>query len=139
MISEIKDKQAANKAAGQELQAKLDELRDQTAEAEAYQAALAEQRPHELDIRVAQQTSDSATGALGTDAIKHVVRAIPKKLALGKVAPASTADASGEYAVQYLATFINGKKVTEVDPLNFICIINGVDCLAAVRKALGKV
>ncbi|MBO5253156.1 MAG: peptidoglycan DD-metalloendopeptidase family protein [Clostridia bacterium] len=43
MISEIKDKQAANKAAGQELQAKLDELRDQTAEAEAYQAALAEQ------------------------------------------------------------------------------------------------
>ncbi len=103
------------------------------------QAALAEQRPHELDIRVAQQTSNSATGSLGTDAIKHVVRVIPKKLALGKVAPASTADASGEYAVQYLATFINGKKVTEVDPLNFICVINGVDSLAAVRKALGKV
>ena len=35
MISEIKDKQAANKAEGKELQAKLDELRDKTAEAEA--------------------------------------------------------------------------------------------------------
>lgn len=43
MISEIKDKQAANKAVGKELQAKLDELRDQTAEAEAYQATLVEQ------------------------------------------------------------------------------------------------
>ena len=43
MISEIKDKQAANKAEGKELQAKLDELRDKTAEAEAYQATLVEQ------------------------------------------------------------------------------------------------
>ena len=43
MISEIKDKQAANKEAGKALQAKLDELRGQTAEAEAYQAALVEQ------------------------------------------------------------------------------------------------
>ena len=102
------------------------------------QAALAEVRPHELDIRVAQQASDSSTGTIGTDAIKHIARVIPKKISPGKVAPASTADASGEYAVQYFASFINGRKVNEIDPLNFICIINGVDCLAAVRKALGK-
>ena len=35
-------------------------------------------------------------------------------------------------------TYINGKKVRELDPLNFICYINGVDYLAGVRAALGK-
>lgn len=102
------------------------------------QAALAEQRPHNLDIRVAQQGTDSTSGEISVDSIKHVVRATPKSLKYGKIAPAATADASGEYAVGYLATYINGAKVTEVDPLNFICIINGVDYLADVRKALGK-
>lgn len=33
---------------------------------------------------------------------------------------------------------MDGSKVTEIDPLNFICIINGKDYLKDVRKALGK-
>ena len=37
-----------------------------------------------------------------------------------------------------LVLYINGKKVRELDPLNFICYINGVDYLAGVRAALGK-
>jgi len=102
------------------------------------QAALAEQRPHNLDIRVAQQGTDSTSGELGVDAIKHIARVTPKSLKYGKIAPAATADASGEYAVSYLATYINGEKINEIDPLNFICIINGTDYLAEVRKALGK-
>ena len=59
-------------------------------------------------------------------------------LALGKVAAASTADVSGEYAVSYYAMYLDGSKVTEIDPLNFVCIINGKDYLKDVRKALGK-
>lgn len=102
------------------------------------QAKLAELRPHMLDLRVAQQRTDSSTGEISTDAVKHVVRVTPKKLGLGKLAPASTADASGEYAVSYFASYINGEKINEIDPLNFIAIINGVDYLADVRKALGK-
>lgn len=102
------------------------------------QARLAELRPHNLDLRVAQGTTDSSTGDIDVDSIKHVLRVTPKKLSLGKVAPASTADASGEYAVSYFASYINGEKINEIDPLNFICIINGVDYLARVRKALGK-
>ncbi len=102
------------------------------------QAALAEQRPHNLDIRSAQQGTDSTSGELTVDSIKHIVRCVPKSLKYGKIAPAATADASGEYAVSYLATYINGSKVNEIDPLNFVCIINGTDYLASVRKALGK-
>ena len=52
--------------------------------------------------------------------------------------PATPANGSGEYAVRYWATYLEGKKVRELDPLNFICYINGTDYLAAVRKALGK-
>ena len=38
----------------------------------------------------------------------------------------------------YFATYIDGAKVLEIDILNFIYFVNGVDYLADVRKALGK-
>ena len=46
--------------------------------------------------------------------------------------------ASGEYAVSYYALYLDGKKVVEIDQLNFIYYINGKDYLEDVRKALGK-
>lgn len=99
---------------------------------------LLEPRVHKLDLRVAQQQMNNRTSETELVNIKHIMRVKPKKTALGKVSAASTADVSGEYAVQYYAMYINGTKMTEVDPLNFICIINGHDYLEAVRKALGK-
>lgn len=70
--------------------------------------------------------------------VKHIAKVFPKKHAPGKLAPAAAADASGEYAVLYYATYINGERVLEIDPLNFIYYVNGTDYLADVRKALGK-
>lgn len=99
---------------------------------------LLEPRVHKIDLRVAQQQMDMRTSETEVTSLKHIMKVKPKKTTLGKVAAASTADVSGEYAVSYYAMYIDGKKVTEVDPLNFICIINGIDYLAAVRKALGK-
>ena len=99
---------------------------------------LLEPRTHKLDLRVAQQQMNNRTSETTITGVKHIMRVKPKKTALGKVAAASTADVSGEYATQYYAMYMNGEKVTEIDPLNFICIINGHDYLAEVRKALGK-
>lgn len=99
---------------------------------------LLEPRTHKLDLRVAQQQMNNRTSETTITGVKHIMRVKPKKTALGKVAAASTADVSGEYATQYYAMYMNGEKVTEIDPLNFICIINGYDYLADVRKALGK-
>ncbi len=99
---------------------------------------LTEPRNHQLDLRAAQQSWDSIAGKYVQSAVKHVVVVNPIKFAPGKLAPASSAEASGEYAVTYYATYINGEKVLEVDILNFIYFINGVDYLADVRKALGK-
>ena len=99
---------------------------------------LLEPRTHKLDLRVAQQQMNNRTSETTITGVKHIMRVKPKKTALGKVAAASTADVSGEYATQYYAMYMDGEKVTEVDPLNFICLINGYDYLADVRKALGK-
>lgn len=89
-------------------------------------------------MRAAQQSWDNSTGRYVQQAVKHVLVVSPKKFAPGKLAPASSAEASGEYPVTYYATYIDGKKVLEIDILNFIYYVNGVDYLEDVRKALGK-
>lgn len=99
---------------------------------------MSEPRRHNIDIRVANQVEDTVAGKILTESVKHVLVVIPKKDGGGKLAPASATDASGEYAVRYWATYVDGKKIREIDPMNSICIINGVDYLADVRKALGK-
>ena len=99
---------------------------------------LAEPRRHNIDLRIAQQDENTVKGAIETRSVKHVLAVIPKSTKGGTVAPASPTDGSGEYAVRYWSNYIDGKKVLEIDPLNFICYINGVDYLAPVRKALGK-
>lgn len=99
---------------------------------------LAEPRNHQLDLRAAQQSWDNIAGKYIQTAVKHVLIVSPTKFAPGKLAPASPAEASGEYSATYYATYIDNVKVLEIDILNFIYFVNGVDYLADVRKALGK-
>lgn len=100
--------------------------------------ALSEPRRHTLDLRVAQQHENPVDNSVEVKAEKHVMIVIPKSHNVGTVAPSSPANASGEYIVRYWATWLDGVKVREIDPLNFIYMVNGVDYLGKVRKALGK-
>ena len=50
----------------------------------------------------------------------------------------SAADTSGSFAVYYYAAYKDGKQLWEIDKRNMKCVINGVDYMAEVRKALGK-
>ena len=99
---------------------------------------LSEPRRHNVDLRIAQQVEDTVTGLISVQNIKHVLVVIPKSDKGGAIAPASPTDGSGEYTVRYWATYIDGKKVREIDPMNNVFYINGTDYLADVRKALGK-
>lgn len=99
---------------------------------------LAEPRIHNIDLRAAQQVRNTQTGIIETVKAKHVMRVVPKKFAPGKLAAASAADASGEYAVSSYTLYLDGKKAVEIDPLNFVYYINGTDYLETVRRALGK-
>lgn len=99
---------------------------------------MSELRRHSIDLRVANQYEDPVAGTVEARKEKHIFVVVPKSTKGGAIAPATPTSGSGEYAVRYWATYINGKKVRELDPLNFICYINGVDYLAGVRAALGK-
>lgn len=99
---------------------------------------LQEPRQHHIDLRAAQQQKDTVKGTTEVVSVKHILVVTPKKLNPGKVATATAAEVSGEYAVSYYATYINGKKKLEIDPLNYIYYVNGKDYLEDVRKALGK-
>lgn len=99
---------------------------------------LSEPRRHNIDLRAAQQTEDTVAGTVKVQNVKHVLVVVPKTETGGSIAPASPTNGSGEYSVRYWATYIDGVKVREIDPLNYICIVNGVDYLTEVRKALGK-
>lgn len=99
---------------------------------------LHEPREHKIDLRVAQQNKNTTKGVTEVGRVKHLLTLTPKKLNPGKVATASAAEVSGEYATTYFATYIDGKKMLEIDPLNYIYFVNGKDWLANVRKALGK-
>lgn len=99
---------------------------------------LSEPRRHNIDLRMAQQIEGTVAGEVKVQSIKHVLVVVPKTDTGGTVAPAAPTNGSGEYSVRYWATYIDGAKVREIDPLNFICEVNGVDYLADVRKAIGK-
>ena len=99
---------------------------------------LSEPRRHNNDLRMAQQIEDTVAGEVKVQSIKHVLVVVPKTDTGGTIAPAAPTNGSGEYSVRYWATYIDGAKVREIDPLNFICEVNGVDYLADVRKAIGK-
>ncbi|MCL2694393.1 MAG: phage major tail tube protein [Oscillospiraceae bacterium] len=99
---------------------------------------LLEPRNHQIELRLAQQGRDVVAGKTIETGMKHVFVCEPKALNPGKVAPASPADASGEYAVTYWATFIDGIRTLEIDILNLKYEVNGVDYLAKTRELLGK-
>lgn len=98
---------------------------------------LAEPREHKIELRPAQQEEDVVSGVVKIVSVKHVIVAQPKTFNAGSLAPASPSEVSGEYAVKYWATYIDGEKVMELDPRNYICFMNGVDYLESARKAMG--
>lgn len=93
---------------------------------------------HNIDLRIAEQHWDTVEVAKQVTQDKYVMVVVPKKLSVGSVAPASPADASGEYSVYYYAAFKDGKTLWEIDPFNYICKIGEKDYMADVRAALGK-
>lgn len=95
-------------------------------------------KKHLLDMRVAEEHWDVEEAEVYNQADKYVMIVRPKSVDPGTVAPMSAADASGEFAVYYFAAYKDGQQLWEIDKRNMKCVINGVDYMAPVRKALGK-
>ena len=100
-------------------------------------AALLAMKAHDLEFRGANENYDAGTGEIITEAVKVNVRALPKKGDLGTLKPADHTGTKSTMEVIYLKETIDGKRVIEIDKMNYIHYVDGTDYMAPVRKALG--
>ena len=98
---------------------------------------LAAPKAHAIELRGAIQRWDASLGESSVRKLKVVVRAIPKSAPLGTLSAGGAQEPSAEFSVRYLKVFIDGRAYLEIDPVNSICVIDGVDYLADVNAALG--
>ena len=87
----------------------------------------------QLEIRGAQQTTNS-TGDIEFRQIRVVVRGRSAKLSTGKVKAGNPMDTTVTLTVLYILIELDGSPVLELDKLNEVFKINGVDVLAAVKE-----
>jgi P2 family phage contractile tail tube protein len=99
--------------------------------------SLAAPKVHQLDLRGAIQVNDAANGTYRAVPLRVTVNGIPKNTEPGKLEVGAPMDSSNELEVTYLKIWYDSKEYIEIDKLNFICKIDGVDYLAEVRQALG--
>jgi len=85
-----------------------------------------------LVVREALESFDGPTTA-----VTHTMRGKIKELDPGTHKPGEVAPLKGTVALTYYKQTHGGIVVHEIDPENMVRIVNGVDALAAQRKALG--
>ena len=89
-----------------------------------------------VTFRAALQIYDAASGAPVIVPFSCLMRGKPKVLNLGTLKPGEQAGGSNDIAVSYLKVFLNGVEMCEIDPMNGVCRIAGIDHLAAVKAAI---
>lgn len=90
----------------------------------------------EFEVRWVIDRLDSSNIQIGLDAHKAIIKGIPKKYDPGRVEAGTTQDGSNDYEVLYYKKIVNGKTILEIDKLNNVFKIAGVDYAAAIRAAL---
>lgn len=91
----------------------------------------------QLDCRLANQEYDQATGQHLFKANRVVVKGPVTKNDLGKASKGSPYEGSTEIEVTYIKLERDGVVIVELDKLNYIYKVNGVDYMANIRRALG--
>jgi len=81
----------------------------------------------------AYQSDDTAA----VDAVEVVVRGRHQEIDPGKAKPGDKTDFKVKSTLSYYKLSMNGKVIIEIDLLNFVEIVNGVDMLSGQRKAIG--
>ena len=99
--------------------------------------SLSAPKAHQLDIRGVVDQYDAGSGEKKPVAVVVTVKALPKKVDLGKMDPGQKMDTQSEFEIVYLKIKIGGVKKVEIDKLNYIAEIGGKDYLAEVRAGLG--
>lgn len=89
-----------------------------------------------LTFRAAGQSYNRATSAPVLQGIVVEIKGTPKSLDPGTLNPGSKTDGTVELSVFYFKMSIGGEVVCEIDPMNNICNIGGVDYLGVVNSLI---
>ena len=89
-----------------------------------------------LIFRASQQHYDVASGQISHRGLKVTVKTLPKGVDLGKLAVGGATETKNTLEILYIKIEENGQTLLELDKLNFIYIVNGVDILANVRNQI---
>ncbi len=84
--------------------------------------------------RITAAYQDDDTGAI--DAVEWELRGRIIEIDEGNLEKGKMNEEKEKIAVSYYRKRVNGRVVTEIDIVNMICIVNGIDRLAAFRAAL---
>jgi len=93
--------------------------------------------PHVVDLRGSLQVQDMATGKRKVKPVRISGQGSTKKTSLGKFAVGEGNDSSVELELTRFNLMIDGVENILIDKLNNVYVVNGVDCLEEVNKALG--
>lgn len=94
------------------------------------------QKTQHIEARWVTDVLDTTNAKIGICANKDIIKGIPKKLDLGSVETNSGNDSSVVLEVTYFKHIQDGKALIEIDKLNNVFIINGVDYAKELREAL---
>jgi len=88
----------------------------------------------DLTLRASEQYTVKSTGKIDYKGMRVVIRGRQKKFKPGTVKNGGQMDASVTIELVYIMIEIDGNKKVELDKLNSVYKVNGVDLLAKVRK-----
>ncbi len=89
----------------------------------------------EIVLRSALQNVNRSTGGtLSTSGMRNVFRGRPTNIKPGQLKQGDLMNASVTLELTYVLIEMGGKKKLELDKLNEIYIVNGVDLMAEIRK-----
>jgi len=91
---------------------------------------------NEIEYRWVTDVVDPSTGKVAVDSHKAFLKVINKKAEEGKLEPGSAQDGSTSFEVIAYKRIINGNEIINIDKLNGILAINGVNMFDDISKNL---
>jgi P2 family phage contractile tail tube protein len=89
-----------------------------------------------LYLRAAQQSYDIAAGKINQRGLKITLKVIPKGINLGTMGVGKPTDTTNSLEVLYIKVEENSETLLELDKLNFIFKVNGIDVLEKIRNLI---
>lgn len=90
----------------------------------------------DIEIRWVTDAIDTSNASADVVGHKAFIKCVPKKIGEGKIEPGSGQDGSYEYEVLSYKRVTNGKIVLEIDKLNGVFKINGIDNTKSINSLL---